>query len=166
MKAKAPYIDPIALTKAVFYDPLTGVFRRNKAAPRSPSGSVLGIPNDKGYLRFDVLGHSAIMAHRLAWYYCYGRWPHGQIDHINGCRSDNRIENLRDVEEWVNHVNFHNRKPGKLGVLGVVARGKRFVGHVKLKGKKYETRGYLTVLEAKAARDALALELHGEFARL
>lgn len=37
-----------------------------------------------------------------------GDWPKDQLDHINGVRDDNRIENLREVTSQQN--NF-NRKP-------------------------------------------------------
>lgn len=36
-------------------------------------------------------------AHRVAWMVHTGRHPDGEIDHINGDRSDNRFNNLRDV---------------------------------------------------------------------
>ena len=36
-------------------------------------------------------------AHRVIWALVHGEWPEGQIDHINGVRDDNRLENLRVV---------------------------------------------------------------------
>lgn len=45
------------------------------------------------------------LTHRVIWYLLKGKWPDGDIDHINGNRQDNRIENLRDVN---NVVNLHN----------------------------------------------------------
>jgi hypothetical protein len=45
------------------------------------------------------------------------RWPNGVVDHINGDREDNRIENLRDVDERENTLNTkkvreHGHFPG------------------------------------------------------
>ena len=40
--------------------------------------------------------------HRLIWLYVYGSWPENTIDHINGIKTDNRLENLRDVTQAVN----------------------------------------------------------------
>jgi hypothetical protein len=67
--------------------------------------------------------HSAIfkkkiLAHRAAWAITYGYWP-STIDHINGDRSDNRIENLREVtasENARNRAMQSNNTSGKMGV--------------------------------------------------
>jgi hypothetical protein len=66
----------------------------------------LGTSNGFGYLRITVLGKS-YYAHRLAWFYMNGEWP-DQIDHINGIKSDNRIENLRNVTVQQNNQNKLN----------------------------------------------------------
>jgi hypothetical protein len=39
----------------------------------------------------------SMAAHRVVWVLHYGRWPKQYLDHINRVRSDNRIENLREV---------------------------------------------------------------------
>lgn len=41
------------------------------------------------------IGGVARYAHRVIWLYHYGKWPTEQIDHINGDKHDNRIENMR-----------------------------------------------------------------------
>ena len=48
-----------------------------------------------------------ILLHRLAWYLMTGSFPEVQIYHLNGDKSDNRIENLTlETRET------HNRKHG------------------------------------------------------
>lgn len=116
-RAKNKYDITAEEVRAAFeYDPLTGDFvRRGKR-------TVLGTLNAGGYLMISLLGWT-FRAHRLAWMYVHGRWPSGKIDHINGSRIDNRIENLREVSDAVNCQNLrapksHNRS----GYLGVVWR--------------------------------------------
>jgi len=72
-----------------------------------------------GYMRGSVLGQR-LLAHRVAWAIHYGKWPDGFIDHINGVRDDNRIENLRDVSAAENSRNSSTRRDSSSGALGVV----------------------------------------------
>lgn len=62
------------------------------------------IVSQKGYKRGKVFG-TPYSAHRMAWLLTYGVWPEGEIDHINGDKIDNRIENLRDVTTEINNKN-------------------------------------------------------------
>jgi len=66
---------------------------------------------DKGY-----------QAHRVAWALAHGEWPKGEIDHINGVRTDNRIENLRDIPKAENQRNMKRNKRNKSGVPGLFRR--------------------------------------------
>ena len=43
--------------------------------------------------------------HQVVWILCHGQFPKGEIDHIDGDRMNNRIENLRDVSSWQNMWN-------------------------------------------------------------
>ncbi|MEK9720323.1 MAG: HNH endonuclease, partial [Quisquiliibacterium sp.] len=65
------------------YDFETGIFRWKKTMRASAwAGDVAGDVKPNGYIRiyFDGRGY---YAHRLAWFYFYGTWPKGDIDHIN-----------------------------------------------------------------------------------
>ena len=73
--------------------------------------------------------------HRLAWLYVYGEWPHQQIDHIDGNKLNNRIENLRDVSPYANNENLHNpKKHNSTGVLGVRKRGNKYHSRIVVNG--------------------------------
>ena len=46
-----------------------------------------------------------IQLHHAVWAVCKGCFPERQIDHINGNKRDNRIENLREVTSSENKLN-------------------------------------------------------------
>ena len=65
------------------------------------------------------INNSLFRAHRIAWAIHYGYDPKNQIDHINGDRQDNRIENLRIVTNQQNSWNQKMRSTNKSGINGV-----------------------------------------------
>lgn len=59
-------------------------------------------------------------AHRIIWEMFNGAIPEGkEIDHINGVKSDNRIENLRLCDRHINCKNAAKRRDNSSGVTGV-----------------------------------------------
>ena len=130
MKKDLPAIDDIR--KVLGYNPMTGKFKwlvmplefsktevQNRAWNARRSGKeAFTSTNTKGYKKGSVLG-VFVSAHRVAWALHYGQWPDGHIDHINGDRADNRIENLRDVLPHDNMRNMalsHTNTSGQVGV--------------------------------------------------
>lgn len=65
------------------------------------------------------VGGRMLRAHRIIYAIIHGEMPEGEIDHINGNRADNRIENLRDVSKSVNQHNSKKRKDNSSGFPGV-----------------------------------------------
>jgi hypothetical protein len=64
---------------------------------------------------------------------CNGSWPQLTIDHINGNRHDNRIENLREVTPSENTLNkLLAWKPNKdTGVAGVRLARSGFLAKIR-----------------------------------
>lgn len=104
--------------KLLEYNPITGDLKWHSSGRGRRSDRIAGNLNAAGYLDLRVNGHRAY-GHRMAWLLTYGEWPDGQIDHINGVRDDNRIENLRVVTNKQNHTNMKRHKGNSSSVTGV-----------------------------------------------
>ena len=78
--------------------------------------------NVKGYRRTNLGSRKSYLIHRLIWEHVNGPiFPGYEVDHINGIRHDNRIENLRLVTRSQNNQNRHNARFDSLsGVKGVI----------------------------------------------
>jgi hypothetical protein len=94
-----------------------------------------------------------------------GVWE--QIDHINGDKTDNRACNLRSATKSQNAMNTDARSNNRLQVKGVSVcpTTGRFRADIRCQGKSYNLGRYDTIEAAKAAYNAKAAELFGEYAR-
>lgn len=119
-------IDVDTLRGVLDYNPSTGVFVwKVRPSARTFVGDLAGNLTAGGY-REVKFRRKSYLAHRLAWLYVYGVWPLETIDHINGNRLDNRIENLRDVTLSQNCQNKHRAKrTSRTGLRGVSVTDKR-----------------------------------------
>jgi hypothetical protein len=92
--------------------------------------------------------------HRVAWAIHYGAWPEGNIDHINGDKSDNRIQNLRLVDHVENARNTkthaHNTS-GHRGIHWYKAYGK-WSAQIQVKGRNISLGYFGQKQDAIAAR--------------
>lgn len=73
----------------------------------------------RGYTSIGILG-GIYRAHRLAFLCVTGEWPSGEVDHINGKKSDNRFANLRISDRTLNQQNKRTaNRNNETGMLGV-----------------------------------------------
>lgn len=126
------------LKKELNYNPQTGKFTWIKIKQGVVVGAQAGSISYYGYTTICVNGKN-YQASRLAWLYVYGKWPEGQIDHINHNKTDNRIINLRDTtysENQQNQVKAHLGGKYKLP-LGVTfdKQSGKYKVRLNLKGK-------------------------------
>jgi len=91
------------------------------------------------------------------------------VDHVNMNGLDNRKENLRICTRSQNLFNRSapNHK-NSLRIKGVSWHKikKKYEANIKIGGKQKYLGSFLNIEDAKAAYDAIAVKLHGEFARL
>jgi hypothetical protein len=73
----------------------------------------------------------------MAWIYLYGEIPDGmEIDHINGDRGDNRLENLRLATRVQNSINTRVSSRNKTGYKGVCEVGGKLLAQFRKPGEK------------------------------
>lgn len=124
-KEYLPHTVDAATVRVLFtYDPGTGVMRHAQPAsplggPRRADDAPIGLTNRYGYLRHAIDGKEYLV-HRLVWLYQTGEWPRQNIDHIDGCTTNNRWSNLRDVSNLENLRGARNPRKGKTLPVGVI----------------------------------------------
>lgn len=109
------------LKKLVYYNKKTGELIWKKIGRkycRQYEGKVVGSISKGGYMETKIKGKN-YKVHRLIWLYVYGEFPKLVIDHINNIKTDNRIKNLRDVDESTNARNRGLKSNNTSGYRGV-----------------------------------------------
>lgn len=159
----------------VTYDPATGLFWHNKRDRsrfttdghwkgwnnRNAGKNCFQTRNVEGYNIGSILGKN-LYAHRVAWFLAYGKWPDGEIDHINGLRHDNRLSNLRDVKRIENGKNQGIKANNTSGVVGVMwdKKEKTWRSKINSAGETIYLGSFKNFDEAVAARKAAEI-IHG-----
>jgi hypothetical protein len=132
---------------------------------RKYKGRVAGTVTPKGYIVVTV-GRKNYRVHRVVFLMHHGYAP-PFIDHINGDKADNRIENLRAANKRENAWNQVVRCSNTSGYKGVSLNRKlnKWCAYLSIDGK----RKHLGVFESKDdAAEAVRVareKHHGEFTR-
>ena len=148
--------------KALFeYNPNTGDLVWKAARGRARVGDVAGSKTADGYIRVKINGVSYLV-HRLVWLIHHGRWPADQVDHINGNRACNRIENLRAATRAENQQNRVNARGSSSLFLGVSwhKQHDKWEARINANGKCRYLGLYNTEEAAATAYAAAKEELH------
>jgi hypothetical protein len=155
------------LERVLRYDAHIGKFFWLVDRPRrTKAGDEAGHLNKRGYVEIRY-NHTTYRAHRVAWYLHYKEdAAKSGIDHINGERSDNRIENLRLATPGENAKNMRKREGTTSKYKGASwhkATGK-WQAQIKVDGSNIYLGYFDNDWDAHLAYCKAAAEHHGDFA--
>jgi hypothetical protein len=152
-------IDPVKLHELFDYKEGNLVWKC-----KNTKGKIAGSLKPHGYTIVEIDG-KPIMAHWIVWIMHNGSFD-GQIDHIDGNRSNNKIENLRVVTQAQNQWNRKISANNTIGVKGIRLRKdtNKYEARITVCGKRIVLGSYkdleLAELVAKEAR----LKYHKQYA--
>lgn len=162
-KAAASQLLYIPASGAMIWQAKIGDDQEVKRWNKRYAGKDAGCVDERGYLRVLIFSNGRkqkLRGHTLAWFIVHGRLPIGEIDHINGVRSDNRIENLREVSRTDNQRNKGLQKNSSTGYVGVT----RSRGRCKWEayGRDGDKRIYLGLFDSPDAAAVVAKNFRDE----
>jgi len=159
------------LREVLSYNPETGELTwRKRLGPTCKLRGPAGCVKKNGYRKITIDGVSYTGSH-LAWFHFYGEPPLALLDHKNGRRSDDRIENLRPATHSENARNIGVRANNPSGLKGASKFYNRynrakFRSSITVNKKRIFLGLFMTAEEAHEAYCRAAREMHGEFFRI
>jgi hypothetical protein len=146
------------------YDPETGYFSWLQFTRYV--GKRAGYLNAQGYRRIELLNRG-YQAHQLVWLYVHGELPPTEIDHLNGLRDDNRIENLRLASRFTNTQNVGLRSNNTTGFAGVTfyKPSKKWRAQINTNGDRIYLGTFDAPEQAHEAYVAAKIKYHAGFVR-
>jgi hypothetical protein len=147
-----------------------GRIRRVRRARGTKAGRILKtFVTPKGYaiaqLTAGSIRRTVGVSRLVAEAFCPEFDPERQVDHIDGCRTDNRPSNLRMATGDQNAKNRGTNKNSSLGVKGVSFRSGRFVARIQVDKRRIKIGYFRSQAEAVAAYKAAERFHYGQFAR-
>ena len=147
------------------YDPDTGVFKNRISRGRAKAGARAGSETGHGYRKI-VVDYKKYYEHHLAWLITHGNLPEGEMDHVDGNRSNNAIGNLRLATRTQNNANgcWANGQSGLRGVYKDWRRPHKWFAKIQVDGRHIFLGWHSTSGDARAAYCKAASEHFGDYA--
>ena len=138
------------------------VYWKDCSKPRF-NGKEAGCKSKDGYFVVKMSG-KVFKLHRVVWLLCKGKWPEGWLDHIDRDKSNNSIENLREVTFSQSNANRDKASKPKLSRYKGVSKNRYYTWKATIQGT------FLGCFEtehlAAAAYNKAATKIFGEHAKL
>jgi len=154
------------LHELLSYDRDSGVVTRKiTTSHNAVAGSRAGTVSGK--YRGISVDNVRMYEHRVVFAMIHGRWPTGEVDHINCDGLDNRAENLREASPCDNQLNrrlVSHSTSGKKGASYQPRYG-NFRATIQIAGKWMHLGTFKTADDAHAAYMRAVQEMRPEFAR-
>ena len=151
------------------YDSKTGIVTwKFTASKYMKAGKRVGWLDTQGYYSTRFLTRNYKL-HRLCWLLHYKEDPGGMcVDHIDGNKINNKINNLRLATYQQNRINSGTRSDNKTGATGVSwsKRSNCYIAKVTIDNKAVYSGHFHCLEEAIQARNNAANRIFKEFARI
>ena len=153
------------IDQLVEYLPNGELVRKITTSPRAIQATIVGNVGKRGYKYFSVNGKK-YYNHRIIWFLHHKQMP-DYIDHIDGNKLNNKIENLRICNLTENLCNSSIRKDNTSGYKGVswFKPYKKWKARINIYGKEYHLGYFSKKNEAIEVAKQARLNIHKEFAR-
>ena len=129
------------------------------------TGKVAGYVSKAGYTQVSFNSRLEY-AHRIIFVMFYGYLP-DHVDHIDGDRTNSRIQNLREADNTRNQWNRGMDRRNSSGFKGVYWHSQREKWHaeIRVNKKKISLGLHDTAEQAAEAYDRASRRFHGEYSR-
>lgn len=152
------------IAELIVYNPDTGTFtyKARSGEDRATSrfntqyaGRTAGHIGDKGYVSVS-LRNVGYAAHQLAFLLMTGSWPTKAVDHIDGNKTNNAWNNLREVTVQQNATNRALPAKTRSRVVGVNWNPKRekWIARITVSGRTIYLGEFTELVDATATRKA------------
>lgn len=144
------------------------LFWKNNPRNRKIIGKKAGTRTEYGYLKIALHGKMHF-ASRVIWIIHHGEIPRGMfIDHIDGNKINNKIENLRLANRSNNMANSKKLYRGKIPsskYKGVRPYFRKFKSAIRVNKKHIYLGSFVSEKQAAIAYDNAAVKYFGKFAK-
>jgi|LakMenEpi03Aug12_release.lakeMendotaPanAssembly.Ray.scaffolds.fasta_scaffold561383_1 hypothetical protein len=139
--------------------------KKSTKLSRANIGSIAGSLSSSGYLQTGVKG-KIFLNHRLIFLMHYGYLPQF-IDHKDGNKTNNKIENLRETNKSQNRMNAKLQKNNISGIKNVnwSKKERKWVVQIGVNSKKLRFGSYFDLNVAKFVAETMRHKYCGLFAK-